>query len=304
MTEPAQEPLISWAEIQDIELIILRRMKEFAMGAHPSVFHGTGFDFVGLRDWQAGDRLASIDWSQSTLTNFSPLVTREFEQQSTAPVVIVADTSLSTRCGINGTPIAKGIARAVATLGLAGAFLQDLVGLITFDRHTRAMVVRPRIGKDHAIHCVDVYQDSTVGRAAPNGGAREASFAGQLRKTSLVPVISDFLLEDPHPFLSELADLNAFHDVFLVMIDSAFAFELPSLSAGWIEGYDVETGQSRIMSAAQLKALSRQVKAWQDRVARAAEELGLDVLRLGVDGGARFHDTLVEFLIERRFRKR
>ena len=61
MTEPAQEPLISWAEIQDIDLIILRRMREFAMGAHPSVFHGTGFDFVGLRDWQAGDRLASID---------------------------------------------------------------------------------------------------------------------------------------------------------------------------------------------------------------------------------------------------
>ena len=217
--------------------------------------------------------------------------------------MIVADTSLSTRCGINGTPIAKGIARAVATLGLAGAFFQDLVGLITFDRHARAMVVRPRIGKGHAIHCVDAYQDSTLGPAAPNGGAQDASFAGQLRKTSLVPVVSDFLLEDPHPLLSELADLNAFHDVFLVMIDSAFAFELPSLSAGWIEGYDVETGQSRIMSAAELKALSRQVKAWQDRVARAAEELGLDVLRLCVDG-ARFHDTLVEFLIERRLRKR
>ena len=304
MTEPVQEPLISWAEIQDIELIILRRMKEFAMGAHPSVFHGTGFDFVGLRDWQAGDRLASIDWAQSTLTNFSPLVTREFEQQSNAPVVIVADTSLSTRCGINGTPIAKGIARAVATLGLAGAFLQNLVGLITFDRHARVMAVRPQIGKDHAIHCVDAYQDSTVGRPAPNGEAQEASFAGQLRKTSLVPVVSDFLLEDPHPLLSELADLNAFHDVFLVMIDSAFAFELPSLSAGWIEGYNVETGQSRIMSAAELKALSRQVKAWQDRVARAAQELDLDVLRLGVDGGAQFHDTLVEFLIERRLRKR
>ena len=128
-----EDALVRWEEIRDIELVIRRRMKEFAVGGHSSVFRGPGLDLVGLRDWAPGDRLSSVDWPQSTLTNFSPMVTREFERESNAPVVIVADTSLSTRCGINGVSIASIIARAVATFALAAAFFQDLVGLITFD---------------------------------------------------------------------------------------------------------------------------------------------------------------------------
>src|SRR5262249_62098034 len=82
----------------------MRRMREFTIGEHRSVFHGSGFDYVGLRDWQAGDRMSQIDWPQSTLNNFSPMVVRDFEQRSTAAVIAVADGSLSTRCGIDGRP--------------------------------------------------------------------------------------------------------------------------------------------------------------------------------------------------------
>ena len=55
-----------------------------------------------------------------------------------------------------------------------------------------------------------------------------------LRRTSLVPVVSDFLFDNPE-IISELALVNSSHDVFIVLIDSAFAFELPPISAGWIE---------------------------------------------------------------------
>ena len=80
----AEDSLLSWSEIQDVELVIVRRMQEFAIGAHPSLFHGAGYDLAGLRDWQPGDRLSTIDWAQSSLTNFSPLVTREFDQDCTS----------------------------------------------------------------------------------------------------------------------------------------------------------------------------------------------------------------------------
>ena len=108
-------------------------MREFTIGEHRSLFHGSGFDFVGLRDWQPGDRTSNIDWAQSTLTNFSPMIVREFEQPSTATVVAVADASLSTRCGIDGVPIAAAIARTIGTIGMSAVFFQDLFGLITFD---------------------------------------------------------------------------------------------------------------------------------------------------------------------------
>src|SRR5918996_262161 len=143
--EQEVEPLVNLSEITEIELLVLKRMREFTLGEHSSVFHGAGFDFTGLRDWQAGDRFESIDWPQSTLTNFSPLVVREFEQRSTSSVVVVADASLSTRCGINGVPIARAIARVIATVGMSAVFFQDLFGLMTFHSTMEQLsAVRPR----------------------------------------------------------------------------------------------------------------------------------------------------------------
>src|SRR5258708_38782132 len=94
-------------------------MREFTIGEHRSVFHGSGFDRVGLRDWQAGDRMPMIDWPQSTLTNFSPMIVRDFEQRSTATVITVADASLSTRCAIDGGPLAAGLSRRIGTIRMS-----------------------------------------------------------------------------------------------------------------------------------------------------------------------------------------
>src|SRR5436305_1549978 len=110
----AAPPLVSLSEIAEIELFILKRMKEFTLGDHASVFKGSGFNFVGLRDWEPGDRMSSIDWAQSSFNNFSPMIMREFEQDSTGTVIAVADVSLSTRCGVGGVSIAEAIARSVA----------------------------------------------------------------------------------------------------------------------------------------------------------------------------------------------
>jgi uncharacterized protein (DUF58 family) len=86
------EPFVNLSELTEIELLIMRRMREFTIGEHRSLFTGSGFDFVGLRDWQPGDRTSNIDWAQSTLTNFSPMIVRDYEQRSTATVVAIADS--------------------------------------------------------------------------------------------------------------------------------------------------------------------------------------------------------------------
>src|SRR5215831_15033618 len=122
-------PLVNLADITEIELVIVKRMREVTLGDHRSRSQGAGFDFLGLREWQAGDRFSSIDWAQSSLTNFSPLVIREFEQPSTATVIAVADHSASTTCGANGLPIAAAVARAIATIGLSAVFFQDPFGV-------------------------------------------------------------------------------------------------------------------------------------------------------------------------------
>jgi len=301
--EREQSPLVNLSEITEVELLILKRMREFTIGEHRSLFHGTGFDFVGLRDWAPGDRFSSIDWPQSSLTNFSPLIVREFEQPSTANVMVVADGSLSTRCGVDGVPIAAAIARAIATIGMSAVFFQDMFGLMMFETDfDHLAAIRPRIGKNQVIHCLDAYQYHRGLQDVKHGESLSRAIAGFMRKTSLIPVISDFLFERPEEVLRELAHLNSSHDVFLILIDAAFAFEVPKISAGWVEAFDVETGSSRVMSRGALREMAARVRKWQDDVERSAKDVGLDVLKLGLDQ-MQSVVAITEFVMERRLRK-
>jgi hypothetical protein len=215
----------------------------------------------------------------------------------------VADASLSTRCGIDGIPIAAAIARTIGTIGMSAVFFQDMFGLITFDaKFEQLAAIRPRIGKNQVIHCLEAYQFQTGLQPLKRADSLSMSLSGFMRKTSMVPVISDFLFDEAGLVLKELGQLNSSHDVFIVLIDSAFAFELPSISAGWIEAFDVETGRSRVLSRRALRALSSRTRSWQDEVARMAKAVDLDVLRIGVDE-QQTTIALSEFIAERRLRK-
>ncbi len=301
--EQALDDLVNLAEIREIELRFLKNVRSLSPAEHRSHSEGTGFDFVGLRDWQAGDRFSAIDWAQSSLTNFSPLMVREFDQAAAASVVAVTDRSRSTRCGVGDVSIATVHARAIAMLGISAVFFQDSFGLITFDGGvTRLSAIQPRIGKSHVVRCLAAYQHGQGMQRLLEHDRLSTTVEGFLRRTSLVAFISDFLFENPSGVLEELAELGATHDVFIILIESAFAFALPSLSAGWIDVFDVETGRSRLLSRSGLHSLMPKVQQWQDEVVRRASKLDLDVLRIGIDE-ARSDVAIAEFVVARRMRK-
>lgn len=294
---------INLQEIAEIELFILKRMKEFTLGDHASVFKGSGFNFVGIRDWQPGDRMSNIDWAQSSLNNFSPLITREFEQDSNAAIVAVADASLSTRCGIEGDLIATTIARAVAAAGLSATFFQDRFGVVMFnDRFEQVAAARPRVGRSHLLYCIDLYRQAVMGKDEASERDVIMGIESQVRKSALIPVISDFLFPDVHHILEELSKLNAVHDVFLLMADARFAYEVPRMSDGWIDVFDIESGRTRVLSRKEIGRLAERTNAWQDEVVRIAKDVDLDVVRVGLDRWE-METALVEFTAERRLRK-
>jgi uncharacterized protein (DUF58 family) len=300
-----EDALVNLEEIAEIELFILKRMKEFTLGDHASVFKGAGFNFVGIRDWEPGDRMSSIDWSQSSLTNFSPMITREFEQDSNAAIVAVVDASLSTRCGVaGGTTIAMAIARAVAAAGLSATFFQDLFGLVTFDERFGPLAsARPRIGRSHLLYCLDLYRQSLSQSRDPERVQDiVAAIESQVRKASLVPVISDFLFADAGTLIRQLSHLNAVHDIFLLMADVRFAYEVPAVSDGWVEVFDVESGRVRVLSRREMRRLSARIGEWQDEIERLARDADLDIVRVGLDRWE-METALVKFTAERRLRK-
>jgi len=118
----------------------------------------------------------------------------------------------------------------------------------------------------------------------------------------MLPVISDFLFDDAAAVVKELSMLDTTQDVFLVLIDSAFAFDLPDLSAGWIEIVDVETGKARTISRRAYRDLAGRARRWQEDIKRFAKDSGLDVVTIGLDQAAG-DIALSEFVVERRLRK-
>jgi uncharacterized protein (DUF58 family) len=300
---PVAEPLVNLAEIAEIELFILKRMREFSIGENASVFKGSGFNFVGLRDWEPGDRMSSIDWPQSSITNFSPIITREFEQYSNATIIAVADASRSTRCGVGGASIAAAIARAVATIGMSATLFQDMFGLITFGEGFHQLsAARPRISKSHVIYCLDQYQHPQEEDVQAVQGDVTTTIFNHLRKTSLVPVVSDFLFVDAPRVIQDLSILNAQHDVMLIMADARFAYRMPDVSAGWIETSDVETGRTQIVSRREFARLASRIEEWQQNIMELARDADLDIVRIGLDRWE-METALCELLVERRLRK-
>jgi hypothetical protein len=119
----------------------------------------------------------------------------------------------------------------------------------------------------------------------------------------MVAVVSDFLFDNVDGLVKDLSRLNSVHDLFLGIVDASFAFELPGVSAGWVETFDVESGRSRVMSRGELRAMAGKVRDWQKKVAETARLAGIDALRLESDP-TKFDITLLEWVAERRLRRR
>ena len=303
MTGKSTDMLLDPSEIEAINLFCNARVRELVFGEHASVFTGTtGFDFSGIRDFEPGDTQVKVDWAHSTTTLFNPLQVRENIEERSIDIVIAADVSCSTRCGAATEWIGKGIARAIATIGLSASIFQDTVGLVLFGG--RELVVEPpRGGRNHVERIVDLYQTASAEPGLRGEQRLAETLAGELRRTSLVIVASDFLFPDVFPTLKEIADLKQPHDVFLVMADSAFAFDLPAISAGWIGCMDSERGARIDLSASQVKALPGLIRKHQDAVAEYAERMDLEVLRV-LPGAEPFQSAIVDFFLERRLRRR
>jgi uncharacterized protein (DUF58 family) len=294
--------LISLSGIAELELVILKRLKERTLGDHSSIAKGSGHDFVGIREWEPSDRVSAIDWAQSSLTNFSPLLAREFEQPSKATILAVADASLSTRCGSARLVIAHAIARCIATFGLSATLFQDPFGLVLFDHNQVVATVRPRIGRPHLLHCLEVYCHGSA--AAPRAGAPRLaeSIAAHLREPALLIVMSDFLSADAPEILRDLARLNGVHDVFLVMPDARPAFKIPAVHDGWVRVADVESGETQVMSRRECRQLVDRVEQWQVGLLHQARDLDLDIVRVDLEAG-QLELALSSFVAERRWRK-
>ncbi|WKW12079.1 DUF58 domain-containing protein [Pseudogemmatithrix spongiicola] len=258
-------------QVRRIELRTRGLVNSRFTGEYHSVFKGMGMEFAEVREYQPGDEVRTIDWNVSA--RMRKLFVKRFVEERELTVLLLVDTSGSSRGGAVDQDKQGMAAELAAVLALTATRNNDRVGLLLHSDRVEH-VVPPKKGRRHALRLV---RDVLAARAQQRGtdlGAACDYAARLLPHRSIVFVVSDFVAPD---FERPLTRLSRRHDVVAVVLDDPGERELPNVGVARL--IDPETG-----ALAEVDTASPAVRARYAARLRAEREARQAMLRrLGVD---------------------
>lgn len=202
-------------------------------GSFRSCFRGQGMEFDGVRDYEAGDDIRSIDWNV-TARSGRPFV-KLYREERELTVFLVVDDSLSMTTGTAERSRKDAALESSALLAFACEYNASPLGSVVFDGSV-GRLFKPRTGRDHLLSLLSDLERRS--RTVP-GSALAAAIGGAsrvLRSRALVVIISDFRAAG---YEKELGILSRRHDVLAIRITAVCDTQLPS--AGFLSFRDPES---------------------------------------------------------------
>ena len=207
-------------------------------GNFRSLYRGQGIEFAGVREYNRGDDIRTIDWNVTARMG-RPYI-KIFEEERELQIFLIVDSSRSMQLE-NATDRRTKYAAAAETAALV-AIAAEInacpTGAVFFDGAIN-FSAEPALGKENTMQILnhlDRLPPSPVsGSVLPNAITAAAKV---LRKRTLVFILSDFRCADWEKPLINLAQKN---DVIAINLHDATDEELPSL--GTVKFMDVETGR-------------------------------------------------------------
>lgn len=198
-----------WCQIEAYEKQIvkvypnIRRAREVelaALGAQSivaaqrkSVRRGEGRDFESLREYVRGDELRHLSWTATARRG--KLVTRQYQIERDQTILIALDAGrlMTGRIG-NETKFDSSV-QATLTLMSAAARGGDNVGVTIFGRKTQKFLP-PKRGTDHFEAVLEALHDVEPEMIEPSYSRAFEFIAGNLKKRSLIVVLTDLIDEE------------------------------------------------------------------------------------------------------------
>jgi uncharacterized protein (DUF58 family) len=283
-------------KVRRIQITTSALVNDVFAGQYHSAFKGRGMEFEEVREYQAGDDVRSIDWNVTARTG-RPFV-KSFREERELTVLLLVDVSPSQDFGTRSQQKSELVAELGATLALSAIGNNDKVGLLLFtDRVER--FVPPAKGKRHVLRVIrELLYHDPAGRATDVNVALDALQRTQAKR-SVVFLISDFQCPD---FSTTLRVARRRHDLIPVAISDPRERELPNV--GWLELFDPETGQQRVLNTRSPAVRRRFAEAAESRRAalvRQFRRLRIDPIE--VTTGESFVGPLTRFFKERGGRR-
>jgi uncharacterized protein (DUF58 family) len=213
-----------------------RRVVEGVMlGMHKSPFRGISSEFAQHRNYVPGDDLRHLDWK--VFARSDRFYIKQFQQETSLTCHFVFDCSESMSYA-GGAPLSK--FDFAATLAASFAHLiisqQDSVGLTLFAEKVRTTLpAKSTFG--HLSNLIATMENVTVTGLTQVGGSL-GPVAGQLKRRSLVVILSDFL-DDAQPFAYGMNRLRFDgHDVIVLHLVDPWEKDFPFAGPSILEGHE------------------------------------------------------------------
>ena len=234
------------AKVRKIEIRTRRLVEELTGGAWHSVYKGRGIEFSEVREYTPDDDVRDIDWNVTARMG-TPYI-KKYAEERELTVILAVDASASLFFGKPGSTKREEATSIAALLALSAIRNNDKVGLLVFTDKTE-LWLPPKLGRSHVLRLIREMLAFEPDSRKTDIGAAMDSLAKNLKRKSVIFLISDFICEQPYE--KQLKMLNMRHDLAAVRVSDQMEVDLPKLSMLSLE--DAETGEISWLDAASEK---------------------------------------------------
>lgn len=277
-------------KIRRIEIKSRRLVDTLFQRAYKSVFKGKGIEFSGVREYQYGDDVRSIDWKVTA--RMSKTYVKEFVEERGLTVLILFDASQS--CEFGSAAIKKEqMVELCASLAFSAFRSNNRVGLIIFTDKIEK-VIPPKKGRAQVYRIIREMLYHEPKSRGTNISEVLAYVSKVTKRRAIIFVVSDFFEQSHAKTVSEIRRLKNRNDVIAVKILDRRDLQLPDV--GLIRAENPETGEQVLVDTSDEKIRER----YSALALEKDEELKKNFKTLGVDliaisTGESFAEPLIKF---------
>src|ERR1700688_1499506 len=234
-------------ELQYIEIAVSRRLRSMRFGQNRSPERGTGYEFDSHRKYEIGEDSRRIDWNVSA--RMPDLYIKRHFEGTDVTVFLLVDLSRSMDFSTAAHSKRLRVIQVAANLGFSAVNDNCHFGFLAFSDQVEAYEP-PRKGRGHVWRTMDRLYSLQPSHSGTDWAMALRFLRSQLRRTSIIFLLSDFITDPEGGHLDELSDLKFLarkHDVIPIVFEDRLETNLPA-GRGFLRFRSAESGEEMVLS--------------------------------------------------------
>jgi len=220
-------------KLRRYEIEIRKAITSQMQGDYHSIFKGSGLEFDGVRQYQYGDDIRTIDWNVTAKGHGTFVKTFKEEKEQT--VFFILDVSASQEIGTSGQQKIDIGKEICGLLSLSAIKEGSQVGVLCYSDQ-KEKYIKPGKGLRHAYEIIDGLFNLKPNSTGTNLNLAIRSAMNMIHRKSVIIIVSDFVDEN---YTQGIKALARKHDLVVIHLSDRRETVFPRL--GIVPLYDKES---------------------------------------------------------------